>query len=1241
MTGRVKAIAVDPTDTTGNTVLLGGAQGGIWRSPDAGATWTEVGDTNPSLAMGSIAFAPSQPSTVYAGTGEQASIGFDSYYGAGVLKSTNGGQTWAQTCTTPSSTCPFVGPFNNTLKFGFFNDGGARISYLAVNPQNPNLVLVGAQIRSSASETAGGIYCSSDAGATWTALLSGQAGSFVGFANATVAYVALGRPFGTSAAGANPNGIYKSTNASANCSAMTFSPVTSPVAAGQSMGRIDLGIAPSDATGNTVYASIADGSNGSATNLGVWVTTNGGTSWTKTGAPDICQQQCWYDNVIKVDPSNSNIVFLGGSAVTSQTSFEWVMRSTNGTAGGTFSPAIPSVQGSGLPHVDQHAMAFVKATSGTFAGKVRMYLGNDGGVWRTDDAEATTVTWTNINNPNLTLTQFYPSLSFNLSNPGVAFGGAQDNGSQIYQGSLNWTDDGQCGDGWQTAVDFQVPTTVYVACQGVSLAVSTTGGTNPNSYNPAGNGINIADNVNFIAPVTADPSTVGRVYFATDKVYQSNDSGSSFTALSGILPTGTGAVLTSLGVAPTNAGVVYAGADDGEVFVATNVAAGFATFSPVAGQSQLPPRNVNAIVADPADNTGKTAYAVFSGFAFGSDTKGHIFKTTDAGATWADVSCSVTNCITPAMTDLPNIPVNDLVVDPDVPGTLYAATDLGAFQGTCTGSVCTWNTLGTSLPNVAVLSLRLHEPSRTLFAATHGRGAWTLSLTNFIFVGPHISSLTPTSTTAPGNNVSIQVNGSSLTGGQVQWDGAATNVTTTPVSDTQLNASLANSLVASSGTHKITVAVGAQTSNALTFTVLGAAPTISSVNPTQANVNSLDTPITVTGTNFTSGSKVIWNPLFNGTGGSIQLATTFTDSTHLSATITAPLMANFGSTNDIGVLNPPPGGGLTVPPPTLPTFKVVAPAPPNDNFASAISITGNSFSDTKDSSAATNETTDPTPTCASSSQTLGKSNSIWYKFAAPASGNVLLDTNGSNYDTVLSVWTGSAGSLAAVPNGCNDDIQPGVVTTSQVSFNATGGTTYSIMVSSFGPPQVNPVALGGKSVLNFQFVPPPFTLTPQAPTSVTVTAGSAATYTIAVAPTGSFTGTVNLSCSLPATATTCTVNPNSVNLGASQNVTVTVSTTKRGALPPVRLPRPRGPIGRTAPVVLVALLVIFVAARSARTRWLRLAFSLPLVALLMLLIAGCRGLTGGGGTPAGTYTVTVTGTSGSSSSSTTVTLVVN
>src|SRR5713226_7207125 len=281
--------------------------------------------------MGSIAFAPSAPATVYAGTGEQASTGFDVYYGAGVLKSTDGGQTWAQTCTTAGPTCPFIGPFSNN----FFPGGGARISYLSVNPANASLILAGAQVFTG-GDTAG-VYCSDDGGATWANIWPGQMATFVGYATSTIAYAALGRPFGSPGplGGSHLNGIYKSINADGTgtkkCSAITFSQLTingtgAPTAA--QIGRIDIGISPSDLTGNTVFVSISDATTQSNTNFGIFKTTDGGANWTKTAAPDICRQQCWFDNVVKVDPNNPGEVFFGGGAVTSGGNPAWIQRST-------------------------------------------------------------------------------------------------------------------------------------------------------------------------------------------------------------------------------------------------------------------------------------------------------------------------------------------------------------------------------------------------------------------------------------------------------------------------------------------------------------------------------------------------------------------------------------------------------------------------------------------------------------------------------------------------------------------------------------------------------------------------------------------------------------------------------------------------------------------------------------------------------------------------------------------------
>jgi len=865
VSGRVTTIAVDPTDPTGGTILVGGAQGGIWRSTLFGGTWTPETDSAPSLAMGSIAFAPSNPTIVYAGTGEQASTGFDVYYGAGILKSTDGGVTWAPTCPSGAVGCnnPFAGPFSN----GFFPGGGTRISYIAVNPTNPSLVLAGVQIFTGTDSGVGvpGVFCSNDAGLNWANILPGAMSTFVGFASQTVAYVALGRPFPDSptVTTSDPeNGIYKSSNANGGagqlCSAITFTRLTGTglnvLPAQTSMGRIDLGIAPSDA--NTVYASIANVANGSNTNQGIWKTTDGGANWTKTNATDICQQQCWFDNVVKVDPNNSGIVYFGGSAAASGSNPQWVQRSADG--GSTWNTVVPNTLGPGLPHVDQHAVAFFKVTSGPNTGKVIAYLGNDGGVWRTDDAEAASVSWTNMNGPGLQLTQFYPSLSIHPSNPNIAFAGSQDNASQnlgdpssLSSSPFNWVDNNTCGDGGWTVVDPVTPSNVYVACIFAQINKSVNNGT-PNSFKSAASGIATSDPVNFIAPLVIDPANANRLYFGTTRVWQTVDNASSWNPISTTI-SNAGGVVTALAVGGNAGSVVYAGSDDGKVIVGTSVGPGLGAFTD--RSTGLPGRAVTQLITDPSDPSGNTAYVTISGFSgFNGEQQGHIFKTINAGAAWLDVSCHVANCGTPAATDLPNIPVNDLVVDPGDPThqSLYVATDLGVFT-TADGGV-TWTSFNNnSLPNVAVFSLRLHAPSRTLMAATHGRGAWKVVLNTFTPTF-NISDISPVTAAAGSLMFPFIVHGNGFTANSkilFKLNGTTTTITPPFSGATFLSTTVPAAAVQTGGDAQVTVTDPGQLNptNALTFVVTGGGDfSLAFTGPTSATVSAGQTatyPLTI------------------------------------------------------------------------------------------------------------------------------------------------------------------------------------------------------------------------------------------------------------------------------------------------------------------------------------------------------------------------------------------------------------
>src|SRR5262249_6409277 len=155
-----------------------------------------------------------------------------------------------------------------------------------------------------------------------------------------------------------------------------------------------------------------------------------------------------------------------------------------------------------------------------------------------------------------------------------------------------------------------------------------------------------------------------------------------------------------------DANTVYAGTEDSHVQVTTNAGAGVAA-TWTDRSAGLPSRVITYIAVDPTVST--TVYVNVSGFTLSGETKGHVFKTTNGGRTWTDISGN-----------LPNTPVSALIVDPNDPTVLFVATDIGVFYTTSGGAA--WAALVEGLPHVVVMGLALHNPSRTLRAATHGRG---------------------------------------------------------------------------------------------------------------------------------------------------------------------------------------------------------------------------------------------------------------------------------------------------------------------------------------------------------------------------------------------------------------------------------------------------------------------------------------------------------------------------------------
>ncbi len=889
--GRVTALAFDPTDSTGKTVYLGAADGGVWKTTDL-QNWSPLTDDQPTLAIGSLALdATTNPPTIYAGTGEE-NFARDSYYGDGILKSSDGGQTWTSTG---------VGVFGGASSPLNSSTGGPFIGALAVDPNSALHQVVLAAVKGGDPSIPSGVWRSTNGGTSWTSVLSPSAkveATDVVFdsndATGMTAYAALGHPGGDSDAGAPCrssapcNGVFISTNAGASWTRLTgLDQATDQTA----FGRITLGVGPQVSGKTALYAAIASGDDSSASFFGLFKSVDGGATWSQASTPpnNLCDPSCFYDMAIRVSPTNASLVFAGGSD--GGGSGSTLYRSVDG--GNSWQDVTVDKSNAAI-HSGQHALRFSADGSALFAG-------NDGGIWTSADVTNTSIaagsqTWTNLNtgttSSGLSITQFYPGLTVHPSSDSVAFGGTQGNSPQLYK-TNGWIGVGaaQC-DGGYTAIDATFPNTVFTTCGDLQqpasvvpfLFRSLTGGF-ANDFAVAENGINTSDPASYLPPLIGDASQSQTFYLATNRLYQTIDNGNTWDAISTDLTGSVGNFLTAVAIAPSDSNTIYVGSIDGIVQVSHNVLSGSVGFARVI--NGLPDRSVTSIAIDAADPT--LAYVAFSGFSgFNGDALGHVFMTTNGGGQWNDISGN-----------LPNIPVNAIVADPNISGTLYVGTDIGVFATTDSGA--SWQPLGTGLPNAVVMALHLRGASRVLTAVTHGRGAWDISLGGLPAL--QLTDISPVeSNTAP--PVAITATGVGFTNQSVIQVSGTPVTPTTLNSDGSLSASIpAAALQNSSGVYAITVATGQTVSNSLPFSTTNPAPVITSISPTSGIIGDGTVILTVTGTGFLPNAVINFGntSLTPGTAGS---------STSLVATIPTGALATPAAVN-VTVTNPTPGGGTS------------------------------------------------------------------------------------------------------------------------------------------------------------------------------------------------------------------------------------------------------------------------------------------------------------------------------------------
>jgi len=711
--GRITAVATHPTAP--GTIFIGGDGGGIWRTTDGGTRWVSLTDNIPVPAIQSIAIDPANPQLVYATTIQRT-------YATRWLSSTDGGATW--------SVSPIAMADGRVLSPALCSVN----VFKACIPPSSGRILID-PLRAGSAQTSTIYYVgtshllrSDDSGRTFRAVLAlpvdlDFAGASAPSRNPEAPYLRDAtldptRPERLLAVVVRPKCLasdcirmesdvmaYQSADAGGRWTAQTLTTLGSyDLGTGLAVRYSDPGpvyvprarvaIAPS--APDTMAVAVRDLL---LNRPRVFRSTDAGASWAETAAP---ATSLTWPLALAFSPTDANTMYVGSNGV---------YRTTNaGQSWATLSPT----------HADNIAVAFT-------ADRIPLIV-SDGGIYKGSTGNSLTVL-----HQSLPITELY-SISAHPSNPLLMAGGTQDNGTVIYQGALGWSMI-TGADGGDTVWDPDPQTTtLYTEYEWIVSGTSNVfqffrcqvGGCVAKR-----SGIDLSLDGPFLPRMAMDPSNPSTIWLTVEKLFRTDNRGDSWSAASPSVANdlrcwddaevgrrcARARYFTAAAVAPTAAQTVYAGTLNGDVRVTTDRGA---TWKSVAGlqAGPLPVRAVNEVLVDPL--SALSVYVSYSGFNSGGSGTGHVFHSADGGQTWTDISAN-----------LPDVPVNTLLIDPDSVGSssprvLHAGTDIGVFRATLDGSP-QWEPFGTGLPPVVVNRLAYNRTTRQLLAATYGRGAWAIS----------------------------------------------------------------------------------------------------------------------------------------------------------------------------------------------------------------------------------------------------------------------------------------------------------------------------------------------------------------------------------------------------------------------------------------------------------------------------------------------------------------------------------
>ena len=680
--GRISDVAVNPNNPF--EYYVASSAGGVWKTINSGIEFTPIFDNEGSYSIGCITIDPNNSNVIWVGTGEnnnQRSVS----YGDGVYKSLDGGNSWE----------------NMGLKTS------EHIGRIIVHPENSNIVYVAAIGPLWSKGGNRGLYRTTDGGENWEAVLTvdehtGVNDVVMDLRNPDILYASTfqRRRHVYTYVGSGPgSGMHKS-----NDGGTTWTEINKGLPTTE-LGRIGLAISPADP--EIIYA-IVEAAEGKG---GFFASTNRGASWEKRGTHKTSGN--YYQEII-ADPIEPNTIYSMDT---------WMSVSKDG--GKTFNKV-----GEVFKHVDNHCM-WIDPNNNK-----HWLVGSDGGMYETFDAAKT---WDF--KENIPVTQFYKVAVDNDYPFYNVYGGTQDNFS-IGGPSRVLTNHGitnfdwfitNGGDGFESQIDPNNPDIVYAQSQngflvrydkksGEIVGIQPSEKEGENTYR-----------FNWDSPLVVSRHASGRLYFAGNKVFRSNDYGNSWEVISDDLSqqinrntlkvydrivsidavakngsTSLYGAVVALSESPIDVNLVAAGTDDGIVHISENGGASWRKISTIPGAPKL--SYVNSVFLSKHDVN--TIYVAFNHHKFG-DFKPYIFKSSDKGKTWTSIS-----------SNLPKGSVYSIEEDHIDSNLIFCGTEYGAFFSPNKGK--RWKELATGLPTIAVRDITIQERENDLVLGTFGRGFYVM-----------------------------------------------------------------------------------------------------------------------------------------------------------------------------------------------------------------------------------------------------------------------------------------------------------------------------------------------------------------------------------------------------------------------------------------------------------------------------------------------------------------------------------